>query len=262
MVSSAFRATRNAMKGHKTDLETSIMAQSLIWGAGALTTFHFLMVMLGFDDEHWGWKYKKVVETDEGPKEMIITASNPLNLFPKFFFRAMDARRAENVNKMEKFLSSFSWELHPLYRTFNALVSNKNERGEEISNPYDNWGKQFGDTSWYATSRLIPVLKWFTDRLLPNTDMDAKEARRKLFEEVNLVMAVPLHVFGFAYLRSPPEQRAYGQVQRLTRDFRSRMRRNLFKAKTPAQVEKAARDVQEQVKNYQERVRKILARVQ
>jgi hypothetical protein len=256
MVKAAITHARNFMQGKDTPYETATMSHALLLSVGALYLTNMLMRSFGFKDERWGWKYVKNVETEEGPKQLVITWSNPINLIPKYVYRWQDAANPAETNSMLRWLDSTSWELHPIWRTVSSLVQNRNERGEAIVNPFDSYAKIQGDRSWYFFSRTIPMFKWFQDTFWPNTTLDSKEAVRVLDKNVNTAFAYLMRAAAFPYLRSSADQRAASQMNKLIIEYRIQMRRNLRNT-DPAHWDKAFKREQERMKRLQERINQV-----
>jgi len=250
------------VKGRTGDL-SKVQVQNgvaLMWLGMATFLTDQLFHIWGFETDRYGWKYKKSVETPNGPKELIMTMSNPNNAFSKYGFRTADAFAPGNTNIPMSLWRSNNWELHPAWRLFQGMLTNTDEQGDQIYNPFDSFTHQTADKSWYATSRAIPLLKWAQEVLLPQTSKSASEAKRIVAQEVPAVWLPVVWPTTFSYMRAPEVQRKADAVKRLIQQYRTQFNKDIRAADTTEQVQDVLRDYQARTVNLNERVQEILAK--
>jgi len=197
-------------------------AKGLAYSAGMLAAFHLAMTSaLGFEQEKWGWKYKKTVNTDEGPKDLVVGWSMPANMFLKFAYRASDALRPGRIDTAaSNFVRSMRWEIHPAYLiAYDVLAKNKDREGNPIYSHFDSPVVKAAKGLAYATLEAIPLLQAVVGTASPwqrtiDDPMSSSASRRKLAEEVGRPMQLILATYAFEYLQDP-------KIIRLSRELKA-----------------------------------------
>lgn len=116
-----------------------------------------LMQTLGFERDEFGRRYFRPVQGPRGPKEMVITWSAPHNLWLKYMQRAQAAFGPEVPNSMMRFYQSNKWELHPLLRIAEEVVTNKANTGGKIRYTFDPGHIKVGKSLYYITTHAFAI---------------------------------------------------------------------------------------------------------
>ena len=243
-------------------------AMGLIWTLGIIAAFDLAMKGLGWEPEEFGYKYKRIVEDEEGnTKELIWSFSNPANLWLKFLHRARVAFGEQQLRPAAlDFALRNKWEIHPLWRISTEVLTNKSSQGNEIYSPFDDPATQFGKSLLYWSTHIIRMLGIIVEEggkialgvppLGESLGIEDEEARKlfgkevkELFgSEVGKTIEVVSKPFTFKYLRSSKNKRAAFEIYELKNQFRKAARK---KAPTPkefvrfqAKIEKALEKIE------------------
>lgn len=191
---------------------------SIALTAGAINlAIDIFMRLNGFDtdeeDMYWGVKYKKTFQTEEGPKELVISFSHPANLFLKFFWRAYDATQVP-ISGWAQFLKSIKYEFHPFWRTLLYDISiNRRNNGELIWSPGDDWYVQVFKALAYMNNQFVGLMGAISEEVFA-TDED-KEAAMRMAKEFGPITGRLLDLFGTAYMRNPKINQILNQNRKL-----------------------------------------------
>lgn len=214
---------KTGFKLGKVSQRTKIMAK------GAITTFGIIMGIdaywrsQGFQCDQFGRRYFKRVEVadpetgETSTKELVITWSNPANMWLKYWFRGKQALEPDEKTGIKKALEMNKWEFHPLYRVGYELTENKDEKGDNIVNPFDSNLEKALKRGRYIFTRIVRITG-----LLDKTKVDPK-AHGAMAKEIGQLQALIWRPFSFAYLRSPKEERIYWKVRGLERALRKQI---------------------------------------
>lgn len=252
MISGVWNTTRTMLKGKSPSQKQKVFAY------GALSTvminlgWHMFMTMNGFDDDEPGRKYVKKIKTSTGEKELVITYSNPANMFSKYMSRAWAAWGSENP--IGTMFDMNSWEIHPLYRTMYQLKENKKPGGQPIYEEFDDPHEKAFKIAWHGFSNIFALLdaaSRFVSRE-PKAIADAREAIEKdgnMFIELLNNRLMP---FIFAYTRLPEKRRQVIKIQKKKRNLKALMRKSA--REYPEDKEKRKK----YVRNFRKQLKNIL----
>ena len=192
-----------------------------------LGAIELLMAALGFESDQFGRRYFRETEIDGKPVETAVTYSNPANMFLKYLYRLIDAMGPEVDNRMQRFFQSNIWELHPIHRVAQEMVSNRTANGDKIVLTFDPSILRGGDPV-----REVKYAKYLVDNLVPLLrevrgfagaqqieGIEDKKVREQLGKDVSKVFALASKPFTYAYQRAPEEVRMRADVQALQRFF-------------------------------------------
>lgn len=191
---------------------------------GALTALAILMgrkiymQSKGFTETELFRKYVKTTETDEGPKEDVVTFSDPFNIPFRYLGRVKGAFKPQTTNVAEKMLQVVKWDLHPIHRVAIDVVDNYNWN---VYNPYDDKKKIAKDIAFYTTGEFVKITKSLLESAKTGEiKADAFKALQKDFGKFEAVILKP---FVFNYLREPMARRKQWAINKLRNDFRRMM---------------------------------------
>jgi hypothetical protein len=219
-------------------------ARGLLTTAAILQGFDsFMTSLMDFERDEWGRRYKKVVETDEGPKEVVFTWSTPANMFLKYLYRARDAMKPEIESPILDFIQRNIWEFHPLYRVGFQLATNDNGRGDPIVNRWDNDIDKAVKRSWYAFKSIVQIVGTM-DKELSN-----KEAMDRFAEETSKTFEMITRPFAVKYMRSSAGRRKAYKLRKIQEDFQKFLFREARKGRIMTE---------EQLQNFQEDLYQII----
>jgi len=188
------------------DFDSRQNALSIARTGGILLGWHMLMATLGYEVDDFGRRYFKTVETEEGPKEQVITWAGPHNLFLKYIQRAQEALGPASLNPMQRFLETNSWELHPMWRTLGGIVANKKQDGSKIWEHGDSPYLKSLKGSAYFTNEIVAVIRFLSD------ESGLQQDREALAQDIGAAFEMFSRPFTFAYTRSVKEVRIIRQV--------------------------------------------------
>ena len=186
-------------------------AMGLIRILGVLTAIDTLMVYgLGWEREEFGRLYKRLTDTDEGTKELVVNLGGPHNLAQKFIGRWIDATAPEVTNSMEKLLRSMSWELHPIWRKVIEITTNKDTAGKEIVGTFMSGREKWIRRTHHALTGIVSMY-----RILFAEGIEDPKAVAAFRKESGQLLEMIMSPFAFKYLRSAPDLRLERDVQRI-----------------------------------------------
>ena len=236
-------AVKSAGKFGKVDKTTKVFGKGLVATAAILETWDLFMRSMGFECDEWGRRYAKTVETEDGPKQLVITWSSPANMFLKYLYRGADVAKPGVENPLMSFLERNKWEFHPVYRTAWEIVHNDNGIGDKIWSEFDTDFVKWGKRAKYAFSSIVRVVSILDEQ--PSN----KEARKKFSEETSKLFDLVTQPFTFKYMRNTEEQRTIGKIRQLQKRFKTELIRKIYKGE---QVDP------DWIKGYQNQVDEIL----
>lgn len=219
-------------------------ARGLVTTAAILQGFDsFMISLMDFERDEWGRRYKKVVDTDEGPKEVVFTWSTPANMFLKYYYRARDSMKPEIESPILDFIQRNIWEFHPLYRVSWQIATNDNGRGDSIVNRWDSDIDKAVKRSWYATKSIVQLLGTM------DKELSTKEAMNKFAKETNKTFEMITRPFAVKYMRSIEGRRKAFKLRKLNKDFQRTLFREALKGRIMTE---------EQIQNFQEEYFQII----
>jgi hypothetical protein len=204
--------------------------------------FDLLMKSWGYDDEEWGRKYVKTIMTEEGPKELVVNWSTPINLFTKYMYRAERLINPDPAERdpLSKFAGEFLYEFHPLYQTAYRLFGTKKRfDGMPIYNEFDDREVQIRDTlKWLVMEEMFPITNSIAEQVSPKSstrsERQTKAHIRKSIKEwgVHGAVAKALEIFPdwftFRYVRSTEDKRVQYKLDAMKRRFSADVKREIM----------------------------------
>lgn len=196
------------------------MASSLFYAGAALYAFHLYMQSQGFDTETFANKYSRSTLTDEGPKDLVITAPNPLNLYIKYWDRVKDSFSAGPNTAAKGLFNRFKWEITPIFRVGMNWLNNKDDSGDPIILNTDSNIMKIYKSAKYLALNSYQALG------LIGGDEEQAEARKKLAEETSNMFSVMSSPFTFAYTKDPDLVIGQSKINKLMRQFSQDIKEN------------------------------------
>ena len=177
----------------------------------------WIMTSMGFERDTWGVRYHKTIETDEGPKDIVIPLSDPANMFVKYAARAYDAFLADtsagDKTGLGKWLQSMSYELHPAIRIItNDLATRTKWNGERIYSPFDSPEDKLFNFTTYAVSEFIPLFKAL------GLHAEDEKVQKRMKKEFGTVMTKGLELIAFPYLTETQKTKLKWEQKQLMRN--------------------------------------------
>ena len=204
--------------------DVKINARALINTVAILGAWDILMRSLGFEPDEFGRRYIRQTDTDEGPKELVITWSGPHNLFLKYLNRAKTALGPDKQNPALHFFLSNKWEIHPLWRTLSAALQNEKETGERIYNVSDSMYVKTLKQMSYSVVQIAAIIR-FAAQQVSGEELGLKQERELLGENIGKAFEMLSRPFTFTYTRTIKEQRVQRQAQSLITALKEEMTR-------------------------------------
>jgi len=168
----------------------------------------------GFEADEWGRRYVKKVDTQEGKKELVMTWSNPANMFLKYGYRVQAAFKPDVPKPWVQLLVTNKWEFHPIWRTGYEIINNDNGRGDRIYSEFEPDSQKIKKSAIYATTHIIALLG------LMDKDPSDVTARQQFKKEVGQVIEMATRPFTFKYMRSPEEKRKIYKINSIMKRFK------------------------------------------
>ena len=214
-------------------LKSTLTKQDKHYGTGMYRTMgimfalSMLMSAMGYKEDEWGRRYVKTVDTDEGPKENVITFAAPFNMFLKYYYRWRAAFGPNVDNPFTKFLSTMSWELTPSIQMITGLITNQDSMGRPIYPIFASTELKASYALKYSISKIYALFKWVGEEY-----EDDKKARDIFRQETKKWMTATyaLQPITFAYLRMIPEEAVKYSLIRRHRELTTDIQRAIDKA--------------------------------
>jgi len=110
------------------------------------------------------WKFKKTVDTERGPREIVVGVSDIVNMPMKCTIRLTKDRPENLRDGWYHIVDMMKWEANPLYRIALDLYTNESSMGgKRPSDPTDPVHKQMADRTWYAFRNIFRVYSLLTE---------------------------------------------------------------------------------------------------
>jgi len=186
-----------------------------------------LLNNLGFESDQWGRRYTQEVETDEGPREIVITFSDPVNTMIKYAWKVQQAIDAKNDKTgFGNLLDSFTYDLHPAWRLIiSDLKYNRKPGGGKIYSEGDSTLEKYYRSSVHILENTIPLLDPVSGAFGVADTPEEQKNRKALTEQFGAIGKFFLNLVAFTYVRGPEEQRKYFKSktiwENMTEDARS-----------------------------------------
>ena len=214
--------------GAKTTKSDKLLAQGLV----ALLSLIFARKMLfkkwGYTEDTFGYKYKKIVDTPEGEKELVIAVPTPDNILMRYWNRL--SRIPQTDDKLEKILLASPFSIHPLWNYGRIMLGNKKEDGSPVYNPFDNPDKITKDIAIFTLNRLVRVTETVKSLRTEERQDGLKAMQKDLGSMTNI-----LRWFAFPYLRNTQVRRTSYKIYNLQDEFKRLFR--VDPPKTPSEEE-------------------------
>ena len=214
----------------KVDKTTKLYAKGLLATGAILEGWDMFMRAQGFQADEWGRRYVKRVQTDEGEKEVVVTYSNPANMFLKYLYRAKESLSPEVDRSMMKFFELNKWEYNRLAQIGYEVVSGKSATGEDIFSTFDTPAVQTAKRLEYVITRTLPLLS----AMGIGKDPSNKEAQEAFKKETSQLLELITRPVTFKYMRSAEEQRAYYKLNKIKKQYSDLARQGKLEEKHSA----------------------------
>jgi len=231
----------NKAKGKKTSDQKRIYAIGALGTVAVNLAFDALMNSFGFEQDEWGRKYKKVVQTEEGPRELVLTWSSPSNMIQRYLFKVTGAADPAQENKIKKFATSLSYEITPLIKNTYAVIANDKGGGEQIYSEFDTPLVQTAKLAVYALTSSFQILKVAMGDSFTES-YSTQEANDILNRDLNMFWNFMRNAFAFSYTRSTEDRRKAAQIMAKARRFSQEMRKD---ARRQGEID------EEKIKNFE-----------
>jgi len=192
------------------------LARGAAIGLGIMMGIKLYFQNKGYKEEELFRKYVKTVETDEGPKENVITLANPFNIPWRYYYRVKNAFKPQTTNVAEKLVETVKWDLHPIWRVSSDVVQNYRNT---VYNGYDDSETIALDVGKYVIGKLIAI----TGSILESSETGnvSLENFKALQNDLGKLEAYIIKPFIFNYLREPKNIRKGWALRKLQNDFRN-----------------------------------------
>jgi hypothetical protein len=175
----------------------------------------FMTLGLGFKADEYSRRYFAEVETDFGPREVVMTFANPANIWLRYYHSFKPTELPTSMwDRIARFGKN---KAHPLWRIPASILANKNEGGDPIYNPFDPLPKQLFDQGRFISTRTIRLLE-----VIPGMRADTLERQataKKLSEASNELTSSFLRIVSFTYMRKSRAQRRDGIINHFMREY-------------------------------------------
>lgn len=238
---------RGATRVFKAGRTERIFARGLLYTLAIILGKHYMMTKWGYEADQFSRRYSKVVETDEGPKELVHTFSNPANLPLKYYHRAKALFDPATTNRIKRVVMASKWEFHPVYRVALDIVTNQKADFDYVYDPFAKGGipEQAVQIARYATGELVRVSSGLIEERKGEELVKAYKAMQK---DLGKFKALIMRPFVFTYLRKVKDVRVAGQLFRLEKELRTFIYRRLD---DPEAIERAVKDFRKRIEKIQ-----------
>ena len=224
-----------------------ILATGLVRTAGVLLAMDMVMKAWGFDDDEFGVRYRRRVETDEGFQDLVIVFSNPANIFVKEFERVYQSMKRSTINVPKELLRRFKWRFHPVYRVVSEVIANKDPNGDFIYSPFDPHMVKALKSMWYLARNFVPMVQLVTGA------EDQEKARRELAEATNDAFELVMRPFTFQYLRGDKQLAAISRIKYYQQLYRQMIRNGQIEPEeAAAQLKLLMEVIEDEMQNLQD----------
>ena len=178
---------------------------------------------LGYEEEQKYRRYVRTVDTEDGPKESVITIANPFNIPWRYYYRLKGAVEHPSLNKLERIFGQTRYELTPLLQVGFDILYNTNER---VYKQGDDAERQLLSAAKYAVGELVAITKPLIEVTgEPTRDRESMLKSQAVFQrELGTLYSTLLRPFVFHYLRDTGDVRILRDIYRLEQEFRRAIR--------------------------------------
>lgn len=207
-------------------LHRTVYAQGLLALIALDIAKDVFLKSLGFEEDKLFRRYKKLIYTDKGPKELVITLSDPANLPFKLYYQALEPM-IDYFTKANKPLIAtslkyaFQYEIHPAWQTALRFFENKRRGGEPIVSEFDNLDTRAKKYGWFIMEEFYTALPGFMN-ILSGEDVNSesrKEAQDALKRDYGRLINMYFDWLTFAYTRNTAEIKGFKNLERLKREL-------------------------------------------
>jgi hypothetical protein len=240
-------------KFKQTDTQKTL-AMGAFTSAAALLALNEWLKAGDWEEDEWGRKWTKAVDTPQGPEEITLNMTNPLNKNIKYLYWAKALMNPGELDPLNSLWNKMKWEATPVYRIGLQILDNRKGNGRKIRNEFDKGGKQLLDTAAWTLKEVYRMVDYSTG-LFPDS---SPEMRKALANDVDNTLVI-LERAGLAFIgsRSSKERRVAAQVRNLTSTFKDNTRREVLDTGT---LDEEAYN--KRLENYLERVEKLAEEIE
>jgi len=208
-------------------------AMGLIYTTGVVMAVDMMMTMLGYEPDEWGRRYRRVVDTDQGPKEIAISFTSPANMFAKYYYAIRQGILDEPERPLWKLALTMKWDLHPVWRLIMEIGENKDMGGKDIHDTFDPFPlKALKDMRHFVfgTIQMLQLPDNVMNSIDVNPEMEGDITAHHLFvddmgkrlfnREAAAGMSALMSLYSFKYVRGTEEQRQSYRVRKLMSEYR------------------------------------------
>ncbi len=195
-----------------------ILARGALLALGIMMGIRQYFKSQGYKEENLFWKYSKMVETDEGMKENVITLSHPFNIPFRYYGRIRNAWAPSNLNVAAKLVETAKWDLHPIWRVAYDIVNNENF---SIYNPFDEDEIVARDIALYAFTEFVAITKGILESA--EAGEISAENFKILQKDMGKFQAIILRPFIYNYARDPRKIKAMRDIKKLRSEYQFMM---------------------------------------
>jgi len=218
MIKSAGTVIKNAMTSKPSEERDKILAMGLVALVGLEVGVNYMMQAFGFETDDVGLRWYKKVDTDKGPREIVVYMASAGNNWLRYYHRWKNW--PGDPDKLGGFLDRAKWDLHPLWRNAIMTMQNKKPDGEVIYNPFDPWWKTAENIGNFWARSIVAVLDRIPD---PNGDYDREiEAYNALRKDMGKIYTLfnAMTPSKLVYLRKPHELKKKYDILKLKAEFK------------------------------------------
>ena len=202
----------------------------------------FMTSMMGFERDEYGRRYRRLVETEKGNREIVVSLANPANLVLKYMHAGRRVTSPFNDNVWSASFKELSYDIHPVYRlameSLNISVAPTYETLED--------GKY--KLAKGAIHFLRGSIGLFQTIAGPKTRMEDQEI---MVRELTNFSDMWLNNFGFMYLRRDTRDRVNGRITAVKRNLSSAMRRAVEKGASEEEKARLVRTAETLIGNLE-----------
>ena len=238
MMESAVKSAMQVGRGQLPGMKTRALAGGLAMLTAINVGRHMLMLHYGFESDQWGRRYVKEIEDADGvTKELVITMSDPTNLFIKYGHYVHESLfgRPSNKTWIGKLANDLRYEVHPFYRIIlGELAHNRDWAGKPITADGQSPVKKALLQARYLFQQFLPVTKVYD---YSPGDVEQRKLLDQHFGKINNRL---LNIVAFSYVRGTEKER----VKRDTELMQQRLKRAIAdEMLTTEEVERAMKQI-------------------
>ncbi len=220
LVSGAIKSANVFDLSHIKNKSTRLAAKGAIAIVAVNAGYDLIMKGQGFEKEgleDWGVKYFRTVDTDEGPRELVIPISHPANLLNKYIGRIIKAAKPGGDPFVDQVVRSFKWEINPVWRLLAFdLRENRQPDGTPIYREGSSTPKKGLDILKYLTGQIVRLTA------MVHASKEDEKVRKAAIKEFGLVASTLMRPFTGRYLRRIGAERSKFRIE----DIKGMIRRD------------------------------------